>query len=256
MSRGRNHVPSSSGPEDVPKHFPALEETEHPVRRRGERQGDAADRCGVESRPVNKSDPHIVLGVDLAGSPRRPTGLCLLLGNRARTSVAFDDEEILALARKTGPALVAVDAPLHLPPGRSSIDDRNGQHFRLCDIELRRRKIRFFPVTLGPMRMLTVRGMMLKSRLEELGLRVVEIYPGGAQDVWGIPRAGHDLAGLLGGLRRLGIRGLGRKVTADELDAVSGALVGRLFLAGKADVLGDFETGAIVMPPPPGDDHR
>lgn len=98
------------------------------------------------------------------------------------------------------------------------------------------------------MRTLTVRGMRLKKKIEAQRIRVVEIYPGGAQDVWGIPRAKRDLPGLLAGMRRLGLLGLRVKATADELDAASGALVGQLFLRGKAEVLGDFKTGAILLP--------
>jgi predicted nuclease with RNAse H fold len=113
---------------------------------------------------------------------------------------------------------------------------------------LRRRHIPFFPITLGPMRVLTVRGMRLKKKIEALGPRVVEIYPGGAQDVWGIPRAKRDRAGLLRGLRRLGLLGLRADATNDELDAASGALTGQLFLRGRAEVLGDFKTGAIILP--------
>ncbi len=190
----------------------------------------------------------LVFGIDLAGAPARNTGVCALRGRRAETRVLHEDAEILRWARELNPALIAVDAPLHLPPGRRSINDRNGKHLRKCDEELRRRHIPFFPITLGPMRTLTVRGMKLKRKLERLGFRVIEIYPGAAQDVWGIPRAKRDLRGLLRGLRRLGLLGLNAKATADELDAASGALVGELFLRGKAEVLGDFKHGAIVLP--------
>lgn len=196
------------------------------------------------SRPI----PGPVLGVDLAGSPRRPTGLCLLRGDRAETRVAFTDEEILEAARAARPALVAIDAPLNLPPGRRSIHERNGSHYRPCDLALRERRIPFFPITLGPMRSLTERGLRLKAALERHGLRVVEIYPGAAQDLWRIPRARRDMAGLLRGLRRLGIRGLTARACEHELDAASGALVGRLFLEGDAEVLGDFDSGAILVP--------
>jgi uncharacterized protein len=189
-----------------------------------------------------------VLGIDLAGVAHRTTGGCLLLGRKAQTCVLHTDEEILEFARRTKPTLAAIDAPLHLPPGRKSIEDRNGSHLRPCDEELRRRHIPFFPITLGPMRMLTVRGMKLKKKLEALGILVVEIYPGGAQDVWRIPRAKRNRAGLLAGLRRLGLVGLTAKATADELDAASGALAGQLFLRGQAEVLGDFKTGAIILP--------
>lgn len=166
----------------------------------------------------------------------------------ASTSLLFGDEEILEFTRRANPGVVAIDAPLNLPPGRKSMADRNGAHYRPCDLELRRRGIPFFPITLGPMRSLTERGIRLKRRLEEDGFRPIEIYPGGAQDVWGLPRAKRNLPGLRRGLTRLGIRGLEKKGSDHELDAATGALVGRLFLKGMAEVLGDFATGAIVMP--------
>ena len=194
--------------------------------------------------------PILTMGVDLAGSPKRPTGICLLRALKAQTAIAYGDEEILELVAETGPGIIAIDAPLTLPPGRKSIDDINGSHFRPCDMELRRRGIRFFPITLGPMRLLTVRGMKLKSEFEKMGYRVIEIYPGGALDVWGIPRQHQDRAALRRGLLRLGVTGLGSRLSGDELDAATAALVGRLFLQGKAEVLGNWTEGAIVMPRP------
>jgi uncharacterized protein len=190
----------------------------------------------------------IVVGLDLAGAPGRPTGFCALRGLEAETKDLFPDADILAETEASRPDLVAIDAPLHLPPGRSSIHERNASHYRPCDLELRRLKIPFFPITLGPMRGLTERGMALRAALEARGLRVVEMYPGGAQDVWGLPRARRDMNGLRRGLIRLGVRGLRRDPSDHELDAATGALVGRLFLQGRAAVLGDFETGAIILP--------
>jgi hypothetical protein len=90
--------------------------------------------------------------------------------------------------------------------------------------------------------------MILAAAIGRVGVRVIEIYPGGAQDVWGIPRAARDFDGLLRGLRKLGLRGLRTSATDHELDAATGALVGRLFLEGRAEIFGDFDSGAIVMP--------
>ncbi|MGD8537035.1 MAG: DUF429 domain-containing protein [Candidatus Aminicenantes bacterium] len=190
-----------------------------------------------------------IAGIDLAGVPHRPSGGCLLEGLKAETMLLYSDEEILDWVRKEKPCLIAIDAPLTLPPGRKSIDERNDSHYRPCDMELRRRKIPFFPITLGPMRVLTKRGIKLRKILEGEGFRAVEIYPGGAQDIWNIPRAKRSLSGLRDGLRRLGITGLKKECTDHELDAASGALVGRLFVQEKAEVYGDFESGAIIMPP-------
>jgi len=188
------------------------------------------------------------LGVDLAGSPRRPTGMCILDDSLvARTWIAYSDSEILEAAARLRPDIVAVDAPLTLPKGRRSLEDASGPHLRECDRALLRMGIRFFPVTLGPMRMLTARGMRLRRELEEMGLRVIEVYPGGAQDVLGIPRKSRGLDALRRGLESLGIRGLSEEMTGDELDAVTAAYVGLLYLRGEAVVLGG-EDGAIVMP--------
>ncbi len=189
-----------------------------------------------------------VIGVDLAGVPRRPTGICVLTNGHAQTNLAYMDEDIVSIIDRVKPTLVTIDAPLALPPGRKSIHQRNGQHFRPCDLELRRRKIPFFPITLGPMRGLTERGIALKNVIAKKGFQVVEIYPGGAQDIWGIPRVKHDMQGLREGLHRLGIRGLREDCSDHELDAATAALVGRLYLQGKAEIYGNFSSGAIIMP--------
>ena len=189
-----------------------------------------------------------VIGIDLAGVQHRPTGMCVLKGNRARTFLKYSNKEILECLKEEKPGIVAIDAPLSLPPGRKSIHDRNGEHFRDCDIELRKRKIKFFPITLGPMRVLTERGIALKNSIESMDLECIEIYPGGAQDLWKIPRARHSIPELRKGLLGMGVEGLGEDITDHELDAVTGALVGKLYIEGKAEVYGDISKGAIVMP--------
>ncbi|HET8580719.1 MAG TPA: DUF429 domain-containing protein [Nitrospiraceae bacterium] len=194
---------------------------------------------------MSRHKPFIVIGVDLAGSPRRPTGLCLLRGLRAETHVAFSDGDILHVVRHARPDLVPIDAPLSLPNGRLTIHDRSGEHLRDCDRELLRRGIRFFPITLGPMRMLTERGLALKEKLGAMGYRAIECYPGAAQDLWGLPRQHRDLQGLLTGLRKLGVRGLRKTATCDELDAATAALVGRRFLLGRGNMLGG-KSGILI----------
>ncbi len=198
---------------------------------------------------MTKKRTTLVVGVDLAGSPRRMTGICLL---RGMTVVSYGtvhtDGEILSFIESARPALVAMDAPLGLPRGRKSLEERNSFHFRESDLELRMRGIRFFPLTLGPMRMLTERGMSLKKVIEQLGIPVIEIYPGAAQDIWRITRKQGGLAKLRRGLEKMGLKGLAKGMNGDELDAVTGSLVGRLYLRGRAEVLGDVAEGAIIVP--------
>lgn len=192
-----------------------------------------------------KNTPLVVVGIDLAGSPKRPTGLCVLRDLKAETRVAFGDNEILDFVREAHPALVPIDAPLSLPDGRRTVHDRSEEHLRECDRELLGLGIRFFPVTLGPMRMLTDRGLALKSKLAAMGYQIVECYPGGAQDLWRIPRQHQNRLGLLTGLRKLGLRGLIKSATSDELDAATAALVGRWFLLGQGLMLGG-DSGILI----------
>ncbi len=179
--------------------------------------------------PSRTSRTTRVVGLDLAGSPKRDTGACVMAGpRRLRAAVLHSDREILEFVRSARPALVVIDAPLSLPRGRRSIEDRSGPHLRECDRELLRRRVPFFPLTLGPMRMLTVRGMVLAQELSSLGIPVLEGYPGGAQDLLGWPRKKAGVKVLQRRIRRAGLGGdLDRRpLTHDELDAVTIAFVG------------------------------
>jgi predicted nuclease with RNAse H fold len=188
-----------------------------------------------------------IVGLDLAGVQSRPSGLCILKGVKAETSLVYGDEEILKSIEESKANVVAIDAPLSLPAGRKSIEQRTNVHLRECDEELLRKGIKFFPVTLGPMRKLTERGMNLRRILENRGFKVIEVYPGGAQDVLGVPRKQRGLEMLRVGLERLGVRGLNDRMSDHELDAVTCALVGKLFLEKKSVTYGTSERG-IVMP--------
>jgi uncharacterized protein len=188
-----------------------------------------------------------VVGIDLAGVETRPTGFCALRGLSAQTAVLFTDRDIIEKTLTSRPKIVAIDAPLYLPPGRVSLEDRNGPHLRQSDRELLKMGIKFFPATLGPMRKLTARGMKLRILFEEVGLRVIEAYPGGAQDVLGIPRKQKGLDKLLAGLQALGILDLNRGMNDHELDAATCAFIGKMFLEGKAVEYGTPGEG-IVLP--------
>ncbi len=189
----------------------------------------------------------VIVGLDLAGVETRPTGFCVLDGMHATTADLYGNEEVLQKTIECKPEVIGIDAPLSLPTGRASIEDRTGPHLRDCDRELIKNGIRFFPITLGPMRKLTQRGINLRGILEEKGFTVLEVYPGGAQDIFGIPRKQKGLEKLLAGLEKLGILGLNAGMSDHELDAVTCAYVGKLFLEGKCVVYGSGKQ-TLVMP--------
>ncbi|MEM3712607.1 MAG: DUF429 domain-containing protein [Thermoproteota archaeon] len=189
------------------------------------------------------------IGIDLAGVETRPSGFAALDESmKVVTMTLYSDEDIVNEVNRFKPTIIAIDAPLSLPKGRTSLDVRSDIHLRECDRELLRRGIRFFPITLGPMRTLTKRGIRLKNALESLGYDVIEVYPGGAQDVLGIPRKTTSVEGLRKGLARLKIKGIEGFQSHHELDAVTAALVAKMFYDGDYEAYGDPMEGQIIMP--------
>jgi uncharacterized protein len=188
-----------------------------------------------------------IVGLDLAGVETRPTGFCILQGMTVETCDLFSDYDIIEKTLQVQPLVILIDAPLSLPPGRKSLEERTGNHLRDSDRALLKMGIKIFPVTLGPMRKLTQRGINMRETFETLGYNVLEAYPGGAQDVLGIPRKSRGIEKLYMGLVALGLEGLKQDSSDHELDAATIAYVGKLFLAGQTVMYGDPKLG-IVMP--------
>jgi len=189
-----------------------------------------------------------IVGIDLAGSEKRNTGYCFLNGKKVDVVVLHSDKEILARLLSERPDIVAIDAPLSLPKGRKSIEKRDKHHFRQCDLELRGLGIRFFPITLGPMRMLTKRGMALKKKILAClpEARILEVYPGATYDILGAERK--NRSSILRLFAKKGIR-IGKKaLTQDELDGVCCALTAKMFIENQAIGIGDQREGIIIVP--------
>ena len=192
-----------------------------------------------------------ILGLDLAGSENRKTGVALLDENLiVKCFSIFKDKEILDLVEKEKPDLICIDAPLSLPKGRKDINQKSEIHFRACDLELLKRKIKFFPITLGPMRKLTERGLKLKKILEKK-YKLIEVYPGATQDILHIKRKSKGSEELKRGLENLGIKILSKEIDDHQLDAVSAAFTGFLYKKRKTISLGKKNEGEIIIPKPP-----
>jgi predicted nuclease with RNAse H fold/dephospho-CoA kinase len=165
------------------------------------------------------------------------------------------DEEIITRVLTTAPALVSIDSPLSIPYGRIRVEDDDPKRsefgiMRRCERELKRRGINVYPCLLPSMQGLTRRGMDLAARLRNLGMPVIESYPGAAQDIMGIPRKGAGEEFLKQGLADFGILGrfASEAVRHDELDAITSALVGSFFLAGKYEALGGDSEDPLIIP--------
>lgn len=218
------------------------------------------DISSIPSAPATGPDRpeagRLVVGIDLRSGPRYPTGIAVMdASRRLRTlAVVRDDVEIDALIARVAPDLVAVDAPLGLPEGRCcttpSCDCARYGIMRAADRACAAAGFRPFPTLLPSMVKLTERGIALHARLNAGGYDVIEVYPGMAQDVLRIPRKRASLDGLRRGLKRAGVRGIprGRRVTHDELDAATCALVAQLHLAGATETMGPCDPVPLVLP--------
>lgn len=195
------------------------------------------------------------MGIDLTGSESKPSGFCFLENGFAVTRKVRGDEEILELINNVKPAVISLDSPLSLPAGRiSPFDDDPGRKLyginRSCERLLLARGIRSYPPLLPSMQKLTQRGIKLAGLLRVRGYTVIESYPGGAQDILGIPRKSKGLDQLKNGLSLLGISGeyIQSNVSHDEIDAVTCALVGVFFLSGQYEALGNEVEGYLIIP--------
>jgi uncharacterized protein YprB with RNaseH-like and TPR domain/predicted nuclease with RNAse H fold len=205
---------------------------------------------GLLEKCVSSGVPRIV-GIDLTGSEKRATGWALMEGAEAKTKSLNTNEELFAETVAVHPDLVSIDSPLSLPEGWTDPDTSCGQPiYRKCELALKRMGISVFWCLLPTMKCLTTRGMQLAQSLRSAGLKVIESYPGAAQDLLGIPRKGSSLEELKWGLSRAGIKGdfLHGRVTHDEVDAITSALVGLFYLADDYIALGNAAENYLIVP--------
>lgn len=193
-----------------------------------------------------------IVGIDLRGNPRRPTGWALADGHgHVRTSVLFDDDSIVESTLAVKPDVVSIDAPLFLPKGRTRVgDDDPARRYgivRRAERVLWSRGVPVYPALIQHMQGLTERGISIAARLRERGVEVIECYPGAAQDVLLIPRKGSDLELLRRGLVDFGFALTGRE-SHDELDAVTACLVGYFYIANVYEGIGDVDEGFMILP--------
>lgn len=183
-----------------------------------------------------------IIGIDLTGSEKRPSGVATLYdGGQVMTARVKTDSDIIARVIADHPDLVSIDSPLSLPEDPTKI-------YRECELTLKRRGIGVYWCLLPSMEKLTRRGIRLAGLLRSHGHQVIESYPGAAQDILGIPRKSKGIQLLAEGLREYGIKG-DLAVSHDELDAITSAIVGQLYLEGKYEAL-----GCLILPKKPSEE--
>lgn len=167
-----------------------------------------------------------ILGIDLAASQRKRTGLCLLGENlKAECFSLFSDKEILDFIKKEKPNLLAIDAPLF----------SSKKPFRKAERDLLDLGIRVLPLELPGMKRLNRRARRLK-RLLGKKIKIIEVYPQATKEILGK------------NFRKFKIKILNKKLSQDEFDALVSALTGYFYLKRKFFAIGNKKEGEIILP--------
>lgn len=129
----------------------------------------------------------VLLGVDLRTSTKHPSAVAAL---ESPSQVAFlesfvEDQELIEIAQKHRPTLIAIGTPLGLPDGLCCLEpgcpckfNTTQKKGRQSELELARMGISCFFTNKGSIiRKLIYRGIKLSRELTELGHNVIEVYP-------------------------------------------------------------------------------
>lgn len=195
-----------------------------------------------------------VVGIDLTGSEKRATGWALMDGEKITTKLLVTDKELIEETIKEKPDIISIDSPLSYPKGRKSPYDnspcRKHGISRECERQLKQAGISVFWCLLPSMQKLTIRGMKLAKEFRKRGFTVIESFPGAAQDILGIPRKKTSLDDLKQGLVDFGLTGdfVNTKISHDELDAITSALVGYFYCSGHYEALGNEDEDYLIIP--------
>ena len=182
---------------------------------------------------------NIIIGIDLAGVPKNPTGWALWKNKVISIGHLYKNEEILKHLTNFEPNLVAIDAPLSLP--------KKGA-MRKADREMYRLGYPVFPPRFPAMEKLALRAIEITRQIKRKGLDIIEVHPASTRKALKMPPK--DRKEIQNIFIRMGLEGdlKTRTLKPHEIDATTAALTGYLYLQEKVELVGDEEEGYIVVP--------
>ena len=182
---------------------------------------------------------NIIIGIDLAGVEKNPTGWALWKNKVVSTCHLYENQEILEHLTKFEPTVIAIDAPVSLP--------KKGA-MRKADKEMYRRGYPVFPPRFPAMEKLTLRAMKIIQQIKRDELHIIEVHPTSTRKALKIPTK--DWEKIQNIFLHMGLKGdlETRVLTSHEIDAITAALTGYLYLQGKTELIGDEQEGYIVVP--------
>jgi predicted nuclease with RNAse H fold len=120
-----------------------------------------------------------VVGIDLAGKSKNPSGFCFLIESRAQTKLLYSDLEILREIESVKPKCIAIDAPFWLPKVGA---------WRPCDEKLLKKGYKPLSPILPTMRLLTLRAFHLVRVLKERKYNLIEVFPRATEIILGLSK--------------------------------------------------------------------
>jgi len=179
----------------------------------------------------------VIIGIDLAGKPKKPTGWALWKSKKVETSLIHTNEEILEGITHSDPTIIAIDAPFSLP--KKGI-------LRIADRERIRRGYRVFPPCLPAMK--TLRAIKLNKLMVKKGYRTIEVHPTSTRKALNMPLK--DWRKIQTTLETIGLEGdlKLRALKCHEIDAVTAALTAYLHMKNQAETVWNGEEGYIIIP--------
>ena len=183
--------------------------------------------------------PKGIIGIDLAGSVKNPTGWAFLENKTTKTSLLYKNGEILEEITKSEPILIAIDAPFSLPE-RGLL--------RKADREMIKKGYRVFPPKLPAMRKLTLRAIRLNNLIADKGYKTVEVHPTSTRKALHMPLK--DWTAIQEILKSMGLKGEleRRPLVTHEIDAITAALTAYLYLKNQTESVGNPQEGYIILP--------
>jgi len=180
-----------------------------------------------------------IIGIDLAGKPKNPTGWALWKNKKVETSLVHTNKEILDGVTHSDPIIIAIDAPFNLPKKGS---------LRIADREMIKRGYRVFPPCLPAMKTLTLRAMKLIKLMAKRGYKTMEVHPTSTRKALNMPLK--DWRKIQTILETIGLEGdlKLRTLKCHEIDAVTAALTAYLYMKNQSEAIGDGEEGGIIIP--------
>ncbi|MEM3577745.1 MAG: DUF429 domain-containing protein [Candidatus Bathyarchaeia archaeon] len=180
-----------------------------------------------------------LIGIDLAGKTKNPTGIALWKQKTIKACLAHTDGEILTCVKSFKPSIVAIDAPLKLPKVGT---------LRKTDREMIKMGYHVFPPILPAMKALTLRAIKLNELIKKEGFKTLEVHPTSTRKALGMPTKDWGKIQVI--LKKIGLKGdtQVRTLTPHEIDAITAALTAYLHIRGETENIGDEEEGFISVP--------